>query len=193
MWGGCSARKTEYRWMQAARHLLCQSERLMREFVEWSAVARKHSRSLVVSQRCLLVVGSGREWAGKVVGSGREWAASKHLWLTAKALECLRATPDHSRPLASLTAKALLTVPTTPDHSRPQSRPTPDHFRPLPDHFRPLPTTSDHFRPLPTTYFRPSFDHSRPRGHHLAKGLECLQEPLPTTPKTPDHSGKVLG
>ena len=36
-------------------------------------MARKHSRSLVVSQRCLLVVGSGREWSG-VVGSGRKWS-----------------------------------------------------------------------------------------------------------------------
>ena len=36
-------------------------------------MARKHSRSLVVSQRCLLVVGSGREWS-EVVGSGRKWS-----------------------------------------------------------------------------------------------------------------------
>ena len=93
------------------------------------------------------VVGSGREWSG-VVGSGREWAACKHLWLTAKALECLRATPDHSRPLPTTS----IFYRSIPDHSRPfpTTPDTPDHSRPLPttpDHFRPLPTTSDHFRP----------------------------------------------
>ena len=120
---------------------------------EWPGVARKHSRALRrVSQRCLLVV-----------GSGREWAISKHLWLTAKALECLRATPDHSRPL-----------PTTPDHSRP------------------LPTTSDHFRPRTSDPLLTTPDHEATILLRVWNAYK-LQEPLPTTPKTPGHSGKVLG
>ena len=99
---------------------------------------------------------------------------SKHLWLSAKALECLRATPDHSRPKASLTAPFPTTpgtLPTTPDHSRPL--PT------TPDHFRPVPTTSDHFRPHTSDPVFPTPDHEATILLRVWNAYKSHSRPLP--------------
>ena len=102
-------------------------------------MARKHSRSLVVSQRCLLVVGSGREWSG-VVGSGRKWSEVVGRWSgvvgsgreSESGQEVVGSGREWGQPSGrersgvgrkqtSLADRWLCygPLPTTPDHSRP--------------------------------------------------------------------------